>query len=384
MIILSYEITNSNSNLPALFDKTNGILSFSPEQLKILYGIEGFLTQQDIDESKNHIFTKEAWLSKWIEQIGIFLNEDFSPFKSIDEIIGSVKAELEKSQNNIWLNLAFMEAALFKPYFPFSADESLSDKEKSKNKEFLDAAKTYKARNGTISAIAEKTDPDYDAELLPSCLKDLKHNQIKLDERYKKSAIIFGAAALGSTALAVLSAGFAAPIAVALVGSQFSFLSGAALSAASLAALGGGAVAFGGLGMAGGTAFIVGGGAVLGLICGGSLGIGYNVLETRLKDGTVSKEDLDCMIHDLAKLVTVATTILSKGTSGILYAKDIAELIRNAIKDFRNLADNIEFDTKDKKSLKNVEKLIDALKKAYEIITEFYNDFKEIKPVIEQ
>lgn len=135
--------------------------------------------------------------------------------------------------------------------------------------------------------------------------------------------------------------------------------------------------------MAGGTAFIVGGGAVLGLICGGSLGIGYNVFESKLKDGTVSKEEVDCMIQNLAKLVTVATVILNKAASGVLYAKNIAELIRNAVKEFRNLADDMEFDSKDKKSLKNVEKIIDALKKAYEIISDFYNGFKDLEPSVE-
>ncbi len=370
-------------DLPSVLDSMKGIVSFSADQLKILYGIEAFLTQKDIDNSKNYIFAKEAWLSKWIEQIGIFLNEPFEAFKTLDDIIKSIKLELEKTGNNIWLKIVFMEASLFKPYFPFSADDSLSDKDKSKNKEYIDAAKTYKTNNALLNQIAEKTDSDYDADFFYTCTKELKHNQAKLDDRYKKNAIIFGAAALGSTALAVLSAGFAAPIAVALVGGQFSFLSGAALSAASLAALGGGAVAFGGLGMAGGTAFIVGGGAVLGLICGGSLGIGYNVFESKLKDGTVSKEEVDCMIQNLAKLVTVATVILNKAASGVIYAKNIAELIRNAVKKFRNLADDMEFDLKDKKSLKNVEKIIDALKKAYEIIFDFYNGFKNLEPSVE-
>ena len=181
---------------------------------------------------------------------------------------------------------------------------------------------------------------------------------------------IFGGAAVGATVLAVVSAGMAGPIAVALVGSGFPGLTGAALTSASLAAIGGGAIAAGGAGMAGGAALVVGGGAILGLVGGGGAVISAEALRS-INKGTFNKADLEAMIQSLSKLVTVTVKVLDSLQNYSVIIENILSGIRDIIRAYRDIADDMELGIggKPKKdSLSYINKIIDALKKTYEII----------------
>lgn len=380
------EITCKQSNS---LDIIENCFKLNEKQTRILYSIESLLVQKDIDKSKSHIFAKEHWLTKWQNTIKKFIGDFGLVFpKTISEIISTIKKELEEAGENKWLKMALLEASLFVPYYPLTSDEKsesdivdftecteediklAEERVKAKNKELFEAMKSYDTDFEILSEISITTLGEDEKDYPESCKKTFNKNQDIISDRLKKNVFIFGGAAVGATVLAVVSAGMAGPIAVALVGSGFPGLTGAALTSASLAAIGGGAIAAGGAGMAGGAALVVGGGAILGLVGGGGAVISAEALRS-INKGTFNKADLEAMIQSLSKLVTVTVKVLDSLQNYAVIIENILSGIRDIIRAYRDIADDMELGIggKPKKdSLSYINKIIDALKKTYEII----------------
>ena len=168
--------------------------------------------------------------------------------------------------------------------------------------------------------------------------------------------------------VSTIAGAFAGPIAVMLFPSQVGKLAGAALVNACLAMAGGGAIAVGGGGMAAGVITIVGGGALLGLAGGGTLVGGINLLISSTPDLTLTQA---------AKLQVVLKEIILIAQKDIICAQEVLEIYKSNI---TNLSTHIKeqqlHKDKDHKTIKDMEKSLSYMEKAFKDMESFLTDFQ--------
>ena len=311
------------------------------EQTEILYNLEAYKTENDIEKTivpinRDHVVQlKWKWLNEWKS----FMDSGFAGFVGDEHAVlhwygkTELMEKIAKSNpSEIWFRLVLLEAMLFEPYYPLKL---------CKNKKGEEVPSTeYKELQNPIAGF-HKSEGD---QFLEACflMQSYYHTGYirrlrscydkvlwELNETLQMVVKSFAIAA-GVTIAAVATAGaFAGPIAVALVGSNFAGLSGAALTSACLAYIGGGAIAVGGSGMLGGTIAIVGGGALL----GGGVGIGIGGAI-----GTAGLADRETTILESAKLLVSVREIFLNDEHDIEYSDLIYEQYADC---YRNAENNI-------------------------------------------
>lgn len=305
------------------------------EQTEILYNLEAYKTENDIEKTiapinlEHFVKLKRNWLNEWKS----FMESGFPGFVGDEHAVlhwygkTELMEKIAKSNpSEIWFRLVLLEAMLFEPYYPLKL---------CKNKRGEDVASTeYKELQNLIVGF-HKSEGD---QFLEACflMQSYYHTGYirrlrscydkvlwELNETLQAVFKSFGIAA-GVTIAAVATAGaFAGPIAVALVGSNFAGLSGAALTSACLAYIGGGAIAAGGSGMLGGTIAIVGGGALL----GGGVGISIGGAV-----GTAGLINKATMIQESAKLVVSVREIFLNDEQDVEYSESVYEQYENCFR----------------------------------------------------
>lgn len=332
------------------------IFGLTDKQTDILFSLEIALTRKDIalTENQTHKESKIDWLQKWQKN----LNQS-SKLESYASIVQAIKDEANASSGNLtWLYFIMLEATLFKPYFPLS--ESKDD-----NKIFRKLH--YKKQEEylvNIARVSGYVDPSYIKRFSDTYQKVF--NQIS--GKNKKIIINILAVLAASGLLAALAGTFAGPIAVALIGSKFAGLHGAALVSACLAYLGGGAIAAGGAGMAGGVAVIVGGGALLGAAGGGAATTFVN---------SVAKSSPALILSQTVKLEVAMREILLNAQQDTRSAQAVISQLQERILVLER--ENLELKNKndeDKKTLANLEKSIEYLRKAYDDMNRFKSSYE--------
>jgi len=234
-----------------------GYVDLTPEEGKLLFSMEYYLTHRDIGHRDNGIEREKAerWLNAWsssIEQANRFdiVRDEATLFRGIAEVS---EDNLAREKRGILL----FEAMLFRPYFNIEIEEFKQMKIEVVEKLLDDEVREFSRKLNCPYGLLEDAKKAYEEAL----------REIAPSSFWKKLAM-----ALVAGILLAMTAGAAAPVVGGLIGSAFFGLSGVAAVNAGLALLGGGALAVGGFGVAGGTLLIIGGGTVLGAGVGAGLG----------------------------------------------------------------------------------------------------------------
>ena len=356
------------------------------EQTEILYNLEYYKTNNDIDKTKALVNNeaikslKQNWLSEWQQYITAgfsgFMQDETAVMHwySLDELTLMI---LKNDPQKTWFRLILLEAMLFEPYYPLALEKDKKGNEvpSTKYKDLQNLLNGYKKADGDKYLETEYADRFCTQGYIARLRKC--HTQVMNELTEVLKTIITTVSITGAvTVLTVLTAGMFAPaIAVALVGSNFAGLSGAALTSACLAYVGGGAIAAGGLGMAGGTMAIVGGGAILGL------GIGTGV------GGTVGAIGLAGKRHTIiqsAKLMVSVREIFLNDEHDIEYSNSVYEkYVQNVIDiekklvEMRLKADTASADEKKKlkQEVKQAEESVGTMKIAVKSMNRFISSF---------
>lgn len=363
------------------------------EQIEILYNLEYYKTQNDIQCTKLPINTAEAKQLKqeWLDEWQKYITEGFPYFLQVSNAQLHWYSEYElllkivdNDPKGTWFRLVLLEAMVFEPYYPL---------EPEKNKNGNDVlSKKYIGLQNPVAGY-KKGDSDayldeffakrfYAAGYIKRLRKCYDKVLIELNEVLKTAITSISITAAIAAATIATAGTFAPGIAVALVGSNFAGLSGAALTSTSLAYLGGGAIAAGGLGMAGGTMAIVGGGAALGL--GAGAGVGGAV-------GTAGLAGKKSTILQSAKLLVSVREIFLNDEHDLecsksIYNKyiqnkdeiqnDLVELRSKVFSDF--LVGNASAEEKKqlKAKIKKAEETAEVIKIAQKIMEKFISSFE--------
>lgn len=340
-------------------------------QMRILFSIEKYLMEKDIEDSKNHQEEKLNWLKQWSASISQLKSEKNPDqefiFLTYSEILEEIALEHSKTENNTWYYLIILEASVFSPYYSLEQTKSKDIRTNSKNivermkrLKFSDQKKNLK----NLVAQNEIMDEIYIDRIINTYNKALS----KISGKKTKTALAITLAVAISATVAATAGALAGPIAVAIYGSNFAGLSGAALTSASLALAGGGAVAIGGGGMAGGVLAIVGGGALLGLAGGSAVAGSASLLMTASPEFTLTQA---------AKLEIVLKEIILNAQQDITLAQEVMERYKNEIAHLQAELTKIKLDNaEDKKMIKNMEKSIDYMEKAYQNMRIFASSYE--------
>lgn len=335
--------------------ETLELFGLSINQTRILFSVDKYLIQDDIEKSKTNVKQlKKEWLREWENAVLQYLrglDSSVNSLYGLYDIHKQIDFEVKQSSSLMWYYLIILEASIFSGYTPLDKDSK-----KYKKLKYQDQQETLKK----FVVVEDYIQPDFIDELKQEYLYNIK----KIQGKEKKTIVTVFSALAVAAATAALCAAFAGPIAVALVGGQFVGLYGAALTSASLALLGGGALAAGGAGMAGGLAVIVGGGAVLGLATGGAAG---SVASKALLTSP------DFIVSECSKFVTV----LEKVIIGIDKDKDLAKRIlidyENSILELKRMQDSLCADKSSSKDVKKISQSISYMEKTFKICDEVLN-----------
>lgn len=356
-----YERINTDMNIERF--------GLSIEQTEILYNLEYYKTQNDIEKTNLPVNSegikklKQEWLFEWKE----YLSKGFASFIQVEsaELHWYSKEELirkveENNPNDTWFSLVLLEAMLFEPYFPMTIE---TDK---KGKEF--PTKKYKDVQNTIAGYKKSKGDEFldsffsDQYYKKGFVKRLRkcYNSVMRELSEVMKTVIKTLTITSAIAIAIIaSAGALSPkIAVWLVGSKFAGLNGAALVSACLAFLGGGAVATGGAGMAGGIAVIVGGGAVLGISVGAGVGGAVGIASLTGKKNTIIQS---------TKLLVAVREIFLNNEHDLSYSKSVYEQYVSNILHIEKELVELRLQSNVAKG-KEKKELLDKIKKAQESV----------------
>ena len=359
-----------------------GKFELDKDQTEILYNLELRKTLHDIEETKaivdhdNIKRLKQEWSDEWKQVMeacytGFTGDADAKlHWYSKKELVDRVE---ERNPEGVWFRLVLLEAMLFEPYYPMSAE---TDENGNKS-----ASKKYSRLKFNRSEGDKFLDSffagDYYTEGYIKRLRDC-YKKVRMELNEVFDSIVKSIAVMAAIAIPVIAAAgiYAPALAVGLVGSKFVGLSGAALTSACLAYLGGGAVAVGGAGMAGGMATIVGGAAILSFSVGsGAAG----VAAAAMLRGKSS------IIADSAKLMVALREIFLNDEHDIEYSVSVEEQYVNAIKELESLRFDLELqaDTADKerekelqKAIKQTQKTVGAMRAARKSMAQFTSSFE--------
>lgn len=324
------------------------IFGLSVNQTRILFSIDKYLVETDIERSKvDKKMLKREWLRVWEISLLNYL-------KSLDDTVDSlyglydiheqVRAENEKTHSLSWYYMIVLETSTFVAYTPL--DEDI---EKYRSLKYVDQIETVKNLITVDGYIESKCVDEIHSEYI--------QNIKKLQGKGNRTLVAIFSAVAVAAAAAALCAAFAGPIAVALVGSQLTGLYGAALTSASLALLGGGAIAAGGAGMAGGAAVIVGGGVILGMAAGGATG------------GVLSKALLSSpkyIVSECAKLKTVIKKIMVEYMMDVPRARSILKDYGMMLFELNKKLNALKDDRKNKSDFKKIQLTVKYMKTTYD------------------
>lgn len=336
--------------------------SLTYEQMRVLCSLKKLLILDDIlhtskEESRK---IKSAWNDEWERQILASVPNMYSSPEQFFMSEDSVAKFFSNSEHGAWQYLIAMELMLFRPYYSIYCNEKDRDLKKVhfRSKYLID--KFTKLQNNITKE---------DIDILRKYYK--KANTLITGSTKK---MIMRAAS--TTAVTILSGGFAftfAPaIASALMGGQAAIgLSGAALTSYSLAAVGGGSLAAGGLGMAGGTAIITGGGAFVGLISGTSISAA-TAIDFLAQDGYV--------LSECCRLLTFSQLVLFEKYSDYHTIADIYKKLNTRIDILQRFIDGISnnIETDDKEIRKKQKNKIRIAKKSMEYLKNCSESFQKL------
>ena len=341
---------------------TLSMFGLTKKQTRILFSIEKLLVEKDIKNSKTKREEKEKWLIDWTSIILDYLKEiepeEDSNLMAQKEILDEISIEYTNSINNTWYYLILLEATLFIPYTTLNKDENDDKIYKKLN---------YKNQNNYLKWLVRANhiiDESYIDKVEKTYIRSIK----KLSNKATK-ILLYVVSTIAIAAITAATAGaLAGPIAVMLFGSQVGNLAGAALVSACLAMAGGGAIAVGGGGMAAGVITIVGGGALLGLAGGGTLVVGINLLISSTPELTLTQA---------AKLQVVLKEIILNAQKDIIFAQEVLKTYKSNI---TNLSTHIKEQQlqrdKDHKIIKDMEKSLNYMEKAFKDMESFLTDFQ--------
>lgn len=334
------------------------MFGLTSSQLKILYSLEKIMTEQDILLNDKGNIDKEHWLSRWTANVCASLGlSDTSQLLSKPELMHTITQEINQDVNRTWFYLIMLEGSLFHAYTPLGESKD-TDKRYGKLK--------YKPQNAVLEEVAMCSNI-METAYIQRFQKTYQKSIDKLTGKIQKVAL--GAVSIVAvSAIAAATAGvMAGPIAVALFGSNFTF-GGAALTSACLAMAGGGAIAAGGAGMAGGVMAIVGGGALLGAAGGGATVAATNMLV---------KSAPSLALSQAAKLEVVLKEISLNAQQDVHNAQLIIDNFKSQIRRLQKELDDLKKEKEaDRTMIKNMEKSLSYLRKAYQDMNQFKSSYE--------
>jgi hypothetical protein len=311
----------------------------SDDQALVLFSMQRYLVQADIDLEKNNKLKekKEEWLSIWEKGIEDLLSNSGDRvvlIKSELALIDKCHSIVQVSGNfKIPLYLILLELSLFVPYYTMdnfkrqifdwiSFDEKINSYNLKRFSDFL----------------------DIDDSIIDKYKNSFKKSVRSISGWYTK--ILIGAG-LGAVILTI-TAGLATPFLAALAAPTG--LAGAAAINAGLAALGGGAISAGGFGMAGGICVIVGGGSIFGTLSG-------------MAAGAMFANSSDFALREGAKLEVIMKEIVLIAQKDIRFAQEMIKSQKTAIIKLEEELAKLKFnEEKNKESIKNLAKSIEYLR----------------------
>ena len=333
------------------------LFGLTRRQIGILYSLEHLLTERDLRQNQKNSIYKEHWLRRWSACLQNTMGEALH-FDTEEELCAAIREEARTSVNQTWFYLIMLEATLFRAYTPLGEQKS-ADKDYGKLR--------YEDQTAFLKKLAKDTGL-MDPVFVDRFQKTYQKSVSRLSGRAQKIALgavsVVAVAAIG----AATAGAFAGPVAVALFGSNFAGLSGAALTSACLAWAGGGAVAVGGAGMAGGVMAIVGGGAILGAAGGGAAVSTVSALAKSLPS---------LALGQTAKLEGVLKEIILNAQKDVQSAQVIMDDLKRQIHTLQGELDDLLLENeKNRTARKNMEKVLDYLRRAYQDMTKFKSSYE--------